>query len=78
MNIVLIGSVFLYKGGIAHYTSLLCKALREEHQVEMISYSMQYPKLLFKRNKRTVPIEALKLRMQDTGSIRLIRSTGSR
>lgn len=52
MIIVLIGPVFPYKGGIAHYTSLLCRALREEHQVEMISYSMQYPRLLFKKEQK--------------------------
>lgn len=52
MKIVLIGPVYPYKGGIAHYTSLLCRALREKHDVEMISYSMQYPKLLFKKEQK--------------------------
>lgn len=52
MKMVLIGPVYPYKGGIAHYTSLLCRALRKEHDVEMISYSLQYPKLLFKKEQR--------------------------
>ena len=52
MKIVLIGPVYPYKGGIAHYTSLLCKALRKKHEVTMISYKMQYPKLLFKKEQK--------------------------
>lgn len=52
MKIVLIGPVYPYKGGIAHYTSLLCQALRKKHDVTMVSYKMQYPKLLFKKEQR--------------------------
>lgn len=52
MKIVLIGPVYPYKGGIAHYTSLLYRALSEKHDVTMISYKMQYPKLLFKKEQR--------------------------
>lgn len=51
-NIVLIGPVYPYKGGIAHYTSLLYRALSSRHNVEMISYKMQYPKFLFKREQK--------------------------
>ena len=49
---VLIGPVYPYKGGISHYTGLLCRAIGKKHNVEMISYKMQYPKLLFKREQR--------------------------
>ena len=52
MRIVLIGPVYPYKGGIAHYTSLLCRALRRRHDVRMVSYKMQYPRILFKREQR--------------------------
>lgn len=52
MKMMLIGPVYPYKGGIAHYTSLLCQALRKKHDVVMISYKMQYPKLLFKKEQR--------------------------
>ncbi len=52
MKIILIGPVYPYKGGIAHYTSLLCKALRKRHEVFMISYKMQYPRLLFKKEQK--------------------------
>lgn len=51
MKIVLIGPVYPYKGGIAHYTSLLCQALRQKHEVTMVSYKMQYPKFLFKKEQ---------------------------
>lgn len=52
MRIVLIGPVYPYKGGISHYTSLLCRALRQKHEVFMISYKMQYPKFLFKKEQK--------------------------
>lgn len=52
MKIVLIGPVYPYKGGISHYTGLLCRALRAKHEVTMVSYKMQYPKLLFKKEQK--------------------------
>ncbi|MBP3477838.1 MAG: glycosyltransferase family 4 protein [Lachnospiraceae bacterium] len=51
-KIVLIGPVYPYKGGIAHYTSLLYRALSKKYDVEMISYKMQYPKFLFKKEQK--------------------------
>lgn len=51
-NIVLIGPVYPYKGGIAHYSSLLYRALSKKYSVEMISYKMQYPKIFFKKEQR--------------------------
>ncbi len=62
--LVLIGPVYPYKGGISHYTGLLVRALRKRYEKEtggtpgknrrvyMISYRMQYPKLLFKKEQR--------------------------
>lgn len=51
-KIVLIGPVYPYKGGIAHYTSLLYRTLAEKYNVEMISYKMQYPKILFRKDQK--------------------------
>ena len=51
-KIVLIGPVYPYKGGISHYTGLMYRALAKKFDVEMISYKMQYPKLLFKKEQR--------------------------
>ena len=47
MRIVLIGPTHPFRGGIAHYTTLLCKALRRVHDVKFISFRRQYPNTLF-------------------------------
>ncbi|RJP68702.1 MAG: glycosyltransferase [Candidatus Abyssobacteria bacterium SURF_17] len=47
MRIVLIGPTHPFRGGIAHYTTLLCRALRREHEVKFISFKRQYPRILF-------------------------------
>lgn len=51
-RIVLIGPVYPYKGGISHYTGLLYRSLKTNHEVRMISYSFQYPKFLYKKEQR--------------------------
>lgn len=51
-KIILIGPVYPYKGGIAHYTSLMYRELIKQSEVEMISYKMQYPKLLYKSEQK--------------------------
>jgi len=43
----LIGPTYPYRGGIAHYTTLLAEALRKQHEVLFISFSQQYPRWLF-------------------------------
>ena len=45
MKIALIGPTYPFRGGIAHHTTLLCKALRKQHDVMFISFKRQYPKL---------------------------------
>ena len=51
-KIVLIGPVYPYKGGIAHYTSLMYRALCRKYDVVMVSYKFQYPRLLYKKEQR--------------------------
>lgn len=51
-RIVMIGPVYPYKGGIAHYTGLMYRALVKKYKVKMITYKMQYPKLLFKKEQK--------------------------
>ncbi len=51
-RVALIGPVYPYKGGISHYTGLLSRALSKRFTVRTISYSMQYPKLLLKREQK--------------------------
>lgn len=48
MRLILIGPVYPYRGGIAHYTTMLYRALRERgHDVLMISFKRQYPRWLY-------------------------------
>ncbi len=48
MKISMIGPVFPYRGGIAHFTTLLAKKLSEAgHQVQVISFKKQYPAWLY-------------------------------
>lgn len=47
IRIALIGVTYPFRGGISHYTTLLCRALRQEHTVRFFALKRQYPKLLF-------------------------------
>jgi len=47
VNITLIGPSYPWRGGIAHHTSLLAHHLRKSHNVEIVTFSRQYPSLLF-------------------------------
>jgi glycosyltransferase involved in cell wall biosynthesis len=42
-----IGPTYPYRGGIAHYTTLLVQQLRQEHETLLISFIRQYPGWLF-------------------------------
>ncbi|MCW1968908.1 MAG: glycosyltransferase [Anaerolineae bacterium] len=55
MKIAVIGPTYPFRGGIAHYTTLLVKHLRERHEVRFISYLKQYPKWLFPGNTALDP-----------------------
>lgn len=52
MKIILIGPVYPYKGGISHYTGLMCRALRNVYETVMISYKLQYPKFMYKKEQK--------------------------
>lgn len=47
MKCALIGPTYPFRGGIAHYTTLLCHHLRKRHEVTFISFRRQYPAWLF-------------------------------
>jgi len=48
MKISLIGPVYPYRGGIAHFTTLLALKLEEAgHEVQVISFRKQFPKWLY-------------------------------
>lgn len=60
-KIILIGPVYPYRGGISHYTGLMCRALSAGHDVDMISYKMQYPKFLFKKEQKDYKNDSFKI-----------------
>lgn len=60
-KIVLIGPVYPYRGGISHYTGLMYRELSKQYDVEMISYKMQYPKVLFKKEQRDYQNDSFKI-----------------
>jgi len=47
MRCVLIGPTYPFRGGISHYTTLLCQNLRQRHEVEFYTFTRQYPTFLF-------------------------------
>ncbi|MDO8586072.1 MAG: glycosyltransferase [Armatimonadota bacterium] len=48
MKICVFGPSYPLRGGIAHYTSLFCNALRERsHDVKLITFKRLYPRFLF-------------------------------
>ena len=60
-KIVVIGPVYPYKGGISHYTGLMVRALCKKYEVHTISYKMQYPKILFKKEQRDYQNDSFKV-----------------
>ena len=52
MKIIMLGPVYPYKSGIAQYTGAMCAALAKEHEVKALSFSMQYPKFLYKHTQK--------------------------
>lgn len=55
MKIVVIGPTYPFRGGIAHYTTLLVQHLRLRHNVRFISYLKQYPRWLYPGNTAMDP-----------------------
>ena len=48
MNIVIIGTAYPYRGGLAAFNERLAKQLMDEgHSVEMYTFTLQYPSFLF-------------------------------
>jgi glycosyltransferase involved in cell wall biosynthesis len=48
MNIILLGTAYPWRGGIAHYIALLARHLQKNHHhVDVVTFRRQYPALLF-------------------------------
>jgi D-inositol-3-phosphate glycosyltransferase len=61
MRISIVGPVYPYRSGIAHFTAELARILQERgHQIQLISFRRQYPALLFPgksdRDSSQVPV----------------------
>lgn len=50
-KIVVIGPVYPFKGGIAHYTGMMVRSLKKIFDVHTVSFKMQYPRILFKKEQ---------------------------
>ena len=60
-KIVLIGPVYPYKGGISHYTGQMYRALAKKYEVELVSYKMQYPRILFHKEQKDYSNDTFKI-----------------
>jgi glycosyltransferase involved in cell wall biosynthesis len=62
MQICLVGPSYPFRGGIAHYTTLLYHHLRQRHRVTWYAFRRQYPRWLFPgqtdRDPSQVPLRA--------------------
>jgi glycosyltransferase involved in cell wall biosynthesis len=47
VKIVIVGTAFPLRGGIAHFNALLAAHLRKHHDVETVTFKRQYPAFLF-------------------------------
>jgi glycosyltransferase involved in cell wall biosynthesis len=47
MKILILGTAYPLRGGIAHFNALLAQHLGSHHRVETITFKRQYPKFLF-------------------------------
>jgi glycosyltransferase involved in cell wall biosynthesis len=59
MSLTVIGPTHPFRGGIAHYTTLLVRSLRASHSVRFFSYSRQYPHWLYPGNTDLDPSHSL-------------------
>jgi glycosyltransferase involved in cell wall biosynthesis len=89
VKIALVGLTYPFRGGIAHYTTLLAGALGRRHEVRFYSLSRQYPVLLFPgTTQRDDSLQALRVPNEPTldsinplswwGTARRIRAFGPR
>jgi glycosyltransferase involved in cell wall biosynthesis len=64
MKIAIVGPAYPFRGGIAHYTTLLTAHLSAQHETRLYSFERQYPAILFPGRSQidpsapVVPIEA--------------------
>jgi glycosyltransferase involved in cell wall biosynthesis len=47
MKIVIVGTAYPLRGGIAHYNAILFRHLSASHSVDIVTFTRQYPKIFF-------------------------------
>ncbi len=72
MRIVLVGPASPWRGGIAHFNDLLARELAKSHELSVLSFTRQYPELLFPGKAQKHPAEA----SLDVGAEAIIDSIG--
>jgi len=66
MNIIIVGPAYPLRGGIAHHTNLLSRALAERHSIQVITFTRQYPSLLFPgTTQKEAPGELLRVETEE-------------
>lgn len=61
MKIVMVGPVYPFTTGLSYYVGLLHRQLSKNHEVVMVSYSMQYPKFMYKKEQRDYSDDTVKV-----------------
>lgn len=61
MKIVIIGPVYPYRGGIAQYTGLMSQNLMKNHEVVNVSFSLQYPRILYHNEQKDFSNDTFKV-----------------
>ncbi len=61
MKIIMVGPVYPFKTGLSYYTGLMYRGLVKNHDVQLLSYTMQYPKLLFKKEQKDYEDDTVKI-----------------
>jgi glycosyltransferase involved in cell wall biosynthesis len=59
MKIALVGPIYPYRGGIAHYTALLAMHLEQQHSIQVYTYDRQYPTWLYPGRSQMDPAAPL-------------------
>ncbi|MDP2208989.1 MAG: hypothetical protein Q8K98_09490 [Bacteroidota bacterium] len=57
MKIIIVGPAFPWRGGIANHTALLSNHLMKRHDVKIVTFKRQYPKILFTGKSQYDPDE---------------------
>lgn len=61
MKITMIGPVYPYKTGLSYYVGLLYRQLVKNHEVKLYSYSMQYPRFMYKKPQKDYEDDVVKV-----------------